>query len=103
MILYLFTIYDKAADNFCPPFTAKNYEVGKREFMEIVNNKQTTIHRYPDQFSLHFIGTFNDATGVIQQDKQEHLGVASQYLQREEPQIPPPAVDLTLETGKNAS
>lgn len=50
----IYTIYDEAADEFGPVFTAKNDAVAKRQFQQILKGVE-----YPAEFGLFKVGDFD--------------------------------------------
>lgn len=60
MIHQLYSVYDRKAKVFCKPFTAENHEVAVRSFAFAANDKTTDIGRYPEDFVLYHLGSFDD-------------------------------------------
>ena len=50
----IYTIYDEAADEFGPVFTAKNDAVAQRQFQQILKGVE-----YPAEFGLYKVGDFD--------------------------------------------
>lgn len=50
----IYTIYDEAADEFGPVFTAKNDAVAKRQFQQVLKGVE-----YPAEFGLFQVGEFD--------------------------------------------
>lgn len=61
----LFSIYDEKADSYSQPFTAAANGLAIRQLQELVNDKTTTISKYPEDFSLYFIGDFDSDRGLL--------------------------------------
>lgn len=76
----IYTIYDSAAKIFNQPFYARARGEAIRNFIELANDDNTTIGKHPEDYSLHFIGTFDDQNGDVEQLNSENLGLASSYV-----------------------
>ena len=62
----LYALRDDKAKLFNPPFTAPNDQVATRQFGDVVTSREPNlITAHPGDFSLHFIGSFNETTGVL--------------------------------------
>lgn len=64
MKVQYFSVEDVKADQFGPLFPAKNLDVAKRMFKALM--KDVDSEYYEDYF-LHLIGCFDDATGVFEE------------------------------------
>lgn len=60
MIQNVYTIKDAKSNTFANPFYSINHNTAIRSFNQAANDPQTTIHQYPEDFSLYYLGTFND-------------------------------------------
>lgn len=83
MILKIFTIYDSKANSFLQPFYCPNQSVAIRHFAHAANDPSTDIGRYPEDFNLHEIGTFDTDSGdlAITTPAISH-GMAIQFKER---------------------
>lgn len=61
--LRLYSIYDCKAEQFSPPQVYHNDMLALRAFEGLVNDDKTLINSYPEDFSLHYIGSFGDTDG----------------------------------------
>lgn len=61
-----FSVYDRRTQYFNVPFFSPTIESGKRSFMEVAKNPETLLHRYPEDYELFHVGSFNDETGVFE-------------------------------------
>lgn len=81
MILKLFSVFDVKADSYSPPFAAPTVGHAMRSFQQLAEDKNGLPGKYPGDFKLVELGTFNDVTGNLQ--AVEHpvsLGFASDFL-----------------------
>lgn len=81
-----YALLDHKAGVFLRPFTATNDGEAIRLLTTWVNDKEhnTNINKYPQDFSLHYLGEFDDQIGRFEQ--QEHnkeiiLGISVQQEQ----------------------
>lgn len=66
MVLGLYSVYDITAMVYSPPFCAVNDEVAKRVFQQLVASDPTAmIARYPKDFIVKRVGSFDDALGDV--------------------------------------
>lgn len=59
----IFTVYDQKAKAFITPFFMHNDDLALRIFKECANSEQHMFGKYPTDFILYRIGTFEDTTG----------------------------------------
>lgn len=81
MITQLFSVYDSKAKTFFKPFHCQNANVAERTFRTVVNDKTTEISKHPADYTLFFIGYFDDETGAVEPcSVHTNLGLGSQYV-----------------------
>lgn len=99
MELKIYSIYDNKAQAFLPMFTVRTHGEAIRSFTDICNNPKTNVNKYPEDFALMEIGTFNDSTGGVDAlNVPKNIGLAREFV------IPDANVDPTvprLELAKN--
>lgn len=61
----LFLIRDSKSETFNPPFAARTHGEAERYFRTLVNNKETSIAKFPEDYDLYFIGDFDDQSGKL--------------------------------------
>lgn len=77
MELKAFSIRDQKAEVFNTPFFQKTHGEAERAFRELLSDPKSMPSKYPDDYDLYFIGTYNDQTGVITPlDTPQHLAKA---------------------------
>jgi len=62
----LFAVYDNKAQAFATPFSMQNRAMAIRAFKYAVNDKSTEPGKYPEDYSLFILGTFDDADASIE-------------------------------------
>ena len=65
MIHGIFAVRDAKAEQFTAPFQASNDAVAIRMFSELVNTRNHTFNRHPEDYQLYRIGDFDTATGEL--------------------------------------
>lgn len=68
MLQVIVSVKDTAAQAFGRPVFVPAVPVAVRSFRDEVNRKDSDqdLAKYPDDFELYEIGTFDDATGIVQ-------------------------------------
>lgn len=64
-LIKMFIIRDTEAQICHTPFFNRSTTVAKRMVASTVNNPESLIHDYPNQFQLHLIGYYDDTTGNV--------------------------------------
>ena len=65
MNIKIFSIYDSKADCFIPPFFMHEQGMAIRAFTDCANSDDHQFSRHPEDYTLFFLGDFDDATGKI--------------------------------------
>lgn len=78
-IKFLFSVFDRAAETYHPPFGVPAVGVALRDFADQVNNKESPIASHPEDFELWLIGTLDDREGVIE-PLHERKAVAKDFV-----------------------
>lgn len=63
----LYSIYDSKALAFLPPICAATDGVAVRMFQSAVLKEGHDFNQYPEDYSLHQVGTWEDETGELDQ------------------------------------
>jgi len=80
-IYQLFSVYDSKSEVFCQPLFHRARGEAIRAFSDAVNEKGHNFNKYPADFTLFFIGTYNDSTGIISPEKTPvSIGIAQEFL-----------------------
>lgn len=85
--LRLYSIYDSKAEQFSPPQVYHNDMLALRAFEGIVNDDKMLIKKYPEDFSLYYIGNLSDSDGRYFVETSDELrvpvlvGRAIEYVQ----------------------
>lgn len=60
MIKPMFSVFDAKARVFSSPFLSTNEDTAIRDFKRAATDPQTDICRFPSDYDLYRLGTFND-------------------------------------------
>lgn len=63
VLLRLYSIYDNKAEQFSPPQVYHNDMLALRGFEGLVNDDKMLVNKYPEDFSLYYIGNLGDSDG----------------------------------------
>lgn len=68
MVLKLYSIHDKKAGTWSPPYVAPTDTHALRSFRDAVNNEDAnnSLRNYPQDFELNLVGAFDDETGTVE-------------------------------------
>ena len=65
MKLYLYSVKDKVAGVFVEVMTGVNHLVARRNFYSAASVPGSSISRFPNDFELYCIGSFENDTGEL--------------------------------------
>lgn len=65
MKLGIYAVYDRKAGLFARPFTIQNDAMAMRAFLAAKQDTTSEMSKYPEDFGLHYLGTFDDETGTV--------------------------------------
>lgn len=82
MITKVFSIYDTKSEIFSPPFFMLTNGAAIRAFRELANSSDNDIGKYPGDYRLMCLGSFNNESGEFDttSEKMANLGYASDYV-----------------------
>lgn len=66
----ILSIYDVKAEAFNPPFHALTKGEAIRNFQSACTDPKTTLHQYPEDFTLYELAEFDQNTGSIEKHIQ---------------------------------
>jgi len=80
MIHLVFTVYDTKAELYLPPFYNQTKGQAVRAFQDTTNTKDHQFNRHPEDFTLFYLGTYDDCTTHMEMEKTPiSLGKAIEY------------------------
>lgn len=83
MILNAYALLDTKAAFFGLPFFSQTHGEAMRVVIDAASDMRTTIARYPSDFILHHIGTYDNTTGVMTACFPDAIGHVSAMLPRQ--------------------
>ena len=80
MILKIFSIYDSKAEAYNSPFYMQTQSLAIRAFTDEANNESSQIGKHPADFTLFYIGEYDDHTASFDLEKTKiALGTALEF------------------------
>jgi len=76
----LFTVYDEKAEIFIPPFFVPTDGLAVRAFADCVNSADHQFGKHPHDYTLFFVGTFDDSDASFQIEHKKSLGNGVEFL-----------------------
>lgn len=61
-----YAIYDKLSESYGTPFFAKNVNIAKRMFAQLVRDGESWVYKWPADFDLYYIGDYAEDQGILQ-------------------------------------
>lgn len=83
MILKIYSLFDEKAKMYSQPFYMAHDGLALRAFGDLVEDKKTTVSRYPVDFTMWKLGEFDDNTGIFDCKKPEYLAKAIDFVKSE--------------------
>lgn len=79
----IFAVYDSKVSAYSLPYFARSRGEGIRMFTTTVSDPNTSLYKYPEDYSLMEIGVYNDELGaIVGTTGPVNLGLASEYHPR---------------------
>lgn len=76
----MYTVHDKAAETYLPPFCMKTKAEAVRAFETTVNDPNSNFNKFPQDYSLVEIGTYDEDTGVITTANHSIIAKAQDHI-----------------------
>lgn len=84
MELKVYSIRDAKAEIFNPPFYKKTHGEAERDFSALVRDEKSMVCKYPEDYDLYYLGTYDDNTGKLDSlDTPQHITKAVQHAQKQ--------------------
>ena len=81
----IYSIKDAKAEIYHLPFFQNTHGEAERSFSKTVNDPQTTLNQYPEDYDLWYLGEYDDAEGKIERlETPQHVIKAVDCLNRQE-------------------
>ncbi len=83
MNIEIFAVFDAAAARYIEPFTAPTVDFALRGFKEACNTDEHQFTKFPEDYTLWHIGTFDAELGVLEGFPQAHkVALATSFVNR---------------------
>lgn len=83
MRVFCYSIFDKAAESFSQPFFSAAKGLAIRSFIDLAQDQQTNVFKYPDEFTLYELAVFDDVLGrLIPHETPDRIGTAAELAPR---------------------
>lgn len=87
MKLKAFCLRDVKADTYGAPFFVPNVAIAVRLLGEMVQDRRTDVGKYPADFSLYSVGSYETNTGLLEASELEMVCSAVSCLPKEDPRL----------------
>lgn len=78
----VFSVFDAKAKSFSPPVVLRTTGEGERWFMDLVADEKSTVYRYPDDFTMFELGSWDPQRGaIVMYEAPRSMGLAVHYKQ----------------------
>lgn len=85
MELNIYSVYDSKTQAYMQPWMARTRGEAIRSFTEAVNDPKSSFNKYPGDFTLFEIGTWDDQNGKMNLlEVQQNIGLASHFKRQED-------------------
>lgn len=79
-MLEYYSVYDKKVGAYKRPFNGTSLVDVTRSIEQEVKNPESLLSRYPGDFALYKLGSFDEIEGIFIQSKPEHLAEISAFI-----------------------
>ncbi len=81
MLTFVYSVEDKVAEIFFPPFTFKSDEEAIRMFSNCVNTPDHKFEKNPSDYVLHKVGAWDEKMGILLIEKAPlKIAIGSDYV-----------------------
>lgn len=77
---YMFALYDSSAKIYHAPFLAHHAKEATRFFSVVVNRDGSDVNRFPSDYSLYQVGSFDEFSGQVEGQRHEFVVSAVQLV-----------------------
>lgn len=83
MLLNVYSIFDVKGKCFGQPFFMAHNGIALRSFSDLIQDKNTTICKHPEDFKLYLIGEYDDNSGALCSKPQpEFMANATDFIDK---------------------
>lgn len=99
MIYKVYSIFDTEVKAYMQPFFLRSKGEAIRALTSLLEDKNSNVAKYPEQFVLFEIGDYDDEKGLIISHTPESLGVAIEFKPEQKLATPSGYMDPTFDDG----
>lgn len=81
----IFTVYDQKAGAYLPPFFLPTAGMAIRAFEECINSPDHQFGKYPHDYTLYQLGSFDDNSATFITDNSVSLGNGVEFIAETKP------------------
>lgn len=81
MNVKIYSIFDSCAESYLQPFFAFNRGSAIRMFTASLADETSVFCKYPNEYILYEIGSFDDVSGQVLSSTLERLGTGLEFMQ----------------------
>jgi len=79
----IFAIFDSKVQAFANPWFSRSAAEAGRAVGAAMQDTTSLLHKFPEDYSVHHLGSFDDESGVIEQKLPVNLGNVSVFKRKE--------------------
>ncbi len=80
MNVELFAVYDAAAEKYMDPFPAPTIDFALRGFKEACRQKDHQFEKFPEDYSLWHVGSFDASLGTLEGMTARKIAMATSFV-----------------------
>ncbi len=84
----MYCIKDEKTGVFFHPYFMTHDVMAKRMFQGTIRRRDSLLREFPEDYALYRIGTYDENTGMVQQDGHERLGFAFEFIDDDDEEEP---------------
>lgn len=85
MLIRIYSVHDVKAETYSQPFFAGQDGQATRQFSDLINDDKHPFGKHPHDYTIFFIGTFDDQTAETTQITPISLGNGVEYINQSPP------------------
>ena len=85
----IYSVHDSAAKAYLPPFFMRTNTEAERAFETTVKDENSQFNKYPGDYTLVSMGTFDEDTGLITATEPQIIANATKFLSNNLIQLAP--------------
>lgn len=88
MIMNAYAVFDVKAGVYGSPFFTHNDQMALRMFQQACEDPNTSMYRFPADFTLFRLAAFDDGVGSFENQKAEPIAGAIQFALKDATDLP---------------